>query len=425
MSWGLTVNKERLKADIEKMAEFGAISSSDGRGRTVLPGTSANRHARQYLVDRMEDAGLQVRVDAVGNIVGRWSPTDTPETRAPVATGSHLDSVPKGGIFDGVLGIFAGLESVRALSESEVTTDRPIDIVSFTGEEGTRFYDGVLGSSVASGLLSVEDALAATDEGETLEESLEKIGFRGDGRIHAEEWDAWFEIHIDQTSILEDAGHPVGIITSIVGTTRCHITVEGEADHAGTTSMEDRLDPLPAASEIVLGVERSGRDMSDQVGDSAVTTVGSLVIDPGATNVIAETVELSVDIRDVTQENIEQMYESLHSLSVSIEANRGLEIDIDRPYSISPKSMSEELIQLLQRAVQRSGCTQMSMTSGAGHDTMQVANVTDTAMVFVRSRGGHSHSPQEHADWDDCVTATRVLANALAEEADSNSNYSF
>ena len=418
----LPVDGERLREDIERNATFGSIDAEAGPARTVLPGTPANRRARSYLVDRMEAAGLDVQVDAVGNVTGTWTPPGIEESQdgeregshQPIAAGSHLDSVPQGGIFDGVLGVYAALESVRAIKSSDREVVHPLTVVCFTGEEGTRFSDGVLGSSVAAGRLTVEDALNLSDGNVTLRESLDDIGFRGCERLDASEWDAWLELHVEQSDTLERASAPVGIVTSITGTLRCRIIIEGGSDHAGTTAMADRTDALAAASEFVLAVEASAREAT-QVDDSAVATVGSLQVSPDVVNVVPGGVELSVDLRSVNAATIERMVDDVTEKLSELERERGVSTTLERPYDISPQPMADRAQQALRRASMVVGVDAPSLPSGAGHDTMQVATVTDAGLLFARSRGGYSHSPSEWTDWDDCTTATQVLAAALTE----------
>ena len=249
-------SETRLRDDITTNAEFGSIPVEEGVDRTVLTGTEANRQAREYFIERLEQTELEVRIDAVGNIDGRWVPESADPTLPAVASGSHLDSVPEGGIFDGVLGVYGAIKAIRALQETDLDLRRPIEVVCFTEEEGSRFSEGVLGSSVASGQRTVENALALKDtNGATLGEALADIGFRGDGRVDGSEWDSWLELHVEQSERLEDTGASVGIVTSITGTTRCLVEINGEANHAGTTTMGDRTDALAAASELVVDVE--------------------------------------------------------------------------------------------------------------------------------------------------------------------------
>jgi N-carbamoyl-L-amino-acid hydrolase len=410
------VDAGRLRRDIEENSQFGAVATDEGVARTVLPGTEANRRARQNLVDRLIDADLVVDVDAVGNIVGTWSPDGCDEDAAPVAAGSHLDSVPNGGIFDGPLGVFAALEAVRAMQDAGVSPRRPVEVVSFTGEEGSRFGEGVLGSSVAAGLLDPPDALALSDGSATLQAALEDIGFRGESQLDASRWDAWLELHIEQSGRLERLDVPVGVVTTIAGTSRLAVTIEGDADHSGTAGMTDRTDALAAASEVVLGIETAAREAADAT-DTAVATVGDLTVDPGVVNVVPGRVECTVDIRDVEATVIERLVERTASLLAEGEANRGVTTTLERPYDIPPTPMTPGCRDACHAAGETVGVETVDLHSGAGHDTMQLAQATDVGLLFAPSAGGHSHSQDEWTPWHRCAAATDVLTAALADLA--------
>ncbi|MFC6989655.1 Zn-dependent hydrolase [Haloplanus sp. GCM10025708] len=413
----LSVDEDRLRTDIETTAGFGAEPAEEGRGRTVLTGTEANREARDYLLSRMEDAGLSVRVDAVGNVAARWVPESADPAAAPVAVGSHVDSVPNGGIFDGVLGVYAGLEAVRAMRAADVAPTRPVDVVCFTEEEGTRFADGLLGSSVAAGHRSVEEALALTDAGgETLREALEAIGYHGEDHLDASEWDAWLELHVEQARTLERAGVPVGVVTTIAGVTHCDVDISGTANHAGSTPMDERRDALTAASELVLEVERAARAGGEE--SALVGTVGSLDVSPGAVNVVPGEVSLGVDVRDTEEATITGLVERIEERLDRLEVARGVETSLTREFYAPPTELSERLRTALHEAGDRTGIETTDLHSGAFHDTMYVADVTDAALVFAPSEGGYSHSPREWTDWEDCARATAVLAEALVSLTD-------
>jgi N-carbamoyl-L-amino-acid hydrolase len=417
----LAVDGERLRADLEANAAFGRVETDDpgARGRTVPCGTAANGEARDRLVERMADAGLDVAVDAVGNVAGTWTPASADPDAAPVALGSHLDSVPEGGIFDGPLGVYGALESVRAMRDAGVEPDRPVTVVSFTEEEGSRFADGgLLGSSVAVGDRSVADALALTDaDGVTLAEALADVGYRGEGVLDAAGWDAWLELHVEQDSRLERAGVPVGVVTTITGITHCHATVGGEANHAGATPMDERTDALAAASEFVLDVEAAANDVVASSSESAVGTVGSLDVSPNATNVVPGRVEMGVDVRDVVHESMETVVAAAEESLARLERERGVETSLDRPFDLRPTPMSDRVRAAVHAAGERAGIGTLDLHSGAAHDTMHVADVTDAALLFAPSRDGVSHNPREWTDWEDCARATRVLAGATAELA--------
>jgi N-carbamoyl-L-amino-acid hydrolase len=415
-----TVSQSRLRADIEDTAEFGAIEADEGRGRTVLTGSEANRRARELLVDRLEDAGLSVSVDGVGNVAGTWVPEGADPGAAPVATGSHLDSVPEGGIFDGPLGVYAGLEAVRAMQDAGLDLDRPITVVSFTEEEGQRFGEGLLGSSVAAGKLEVESALMhRDDEGVSLREALAETDFLGEGRLDAASWDAWLELHVEQDTRLEAAGVPVGVVTDVTGIAHYDARVVGEADHAGTTGMGERRDALAAAAEFVSDVERAGRAVVDERSETAVATVGSLDVSPNATNVVPGRVEMGVDVRDVEADAMDEIEARVEDSLTRIADERPVATGLRREMHVDPTPMSDRVRDAAHRAGEDAGIGTMDLHSGAAHDTMHVADVTDAGMLFAPSEDGVSHNPAEWTDWDDCADATRVLAGALASLAGS------
>jgi N-carbamoyl-L-amino-acid hydrolase len=413
----MQVNQQRLRSDIEANAEFGAVPAEEGRGRTVLTGSEADRRAREFFCERLRDAGLTTRIDAVGNIVGRWEPASVEPDADPVAAGSHLDSVPEGGIFDGPLGVYAALESVRAMQDAGVEPDRPVDVVSFTEEEGQRFGGGLVGSAVAAGGMSVDRALGIEDaDGIPLGDALADIGFRGEGTVDARSWDAWFELHIEQAEQLVTAGVPAGVVTSIVGLSRCHVEITGEANHAGSTSMAERSDALAAASEFILDVERATNERTER-SETAVGTVGQIDVSPNAPNVIAGNASLSLDVRDVEYASIERIIDEARASLDRLERERPVETSLDHPWDRPPVEMSERCRKALHAAGKAANLETLDLHSGAGHDTMYVAEATDAALLFAPSQDGISHNPREWTDWDDCADATRVLAGALASLA--------
>ena len=410
----VTVDGNRLREHVETNATFGSVA--DGRGRTVLTGSSADRDAREYLLGEFDRLGLDVTVDAVGNLAGRWTPESARPDARPVATGSHLDSVPRGGWFDGPLGVYAALEAVEAIKESGLEPTRPLEVVSFTEEEGTRFGVGLLGSSVAAGLRSPASALALEDgAGETLETRLESIGFRGQGRLDATGWDAWLELHVEQSTALEDAGCRAGIVTAITGLEQYTVTFVGEADHAGGTRMGDRRDALRGAAAFVEDIGRGANELAADNAPFAVATVGSVSVEPNATNVVPGRVELGLDIRDVEGEVIDELRRRAERSLARIEANRDLETDLERRHGTRPAAMSRRCRRALEEAGRRADVPSMELPSGGGHDTMNVARVTDAGLLFVPSVDGVSHSPEEWTDWEDCRAGAQVLASALAD----------
>jgi N-carbamoyl-L-amino-acid hydrolase len=414
----IDIDEGRLREDIMTNGEFGAVADTDGHGRTVLTGSSADKQAREYLIDRMESRGLDVRVDAVGNIAGRWRPESADRDAAPVAAGSHLDSVPRGGIFDGPLGVYVALEAVRGLQESDVQLSRPVEVVSFTEEEGGRFDVGVLGSSVASGQRTIEDVLEFVDDsGVTLATHLENIGFRGEGRLDAGGWEQFYEVHIEQSTQLEQSGVGLGIVTAITGISNCAVEIEGDSNHAGGTRMNDRNDALLAASTFIQDVNRAGREIVATDRPFAVATIGELEIEPNARNVIPGTARLTTDFRDVEMATMDEIVDRARKSLARIETTHGVETTLTRFRTKAPVPMSDSCITVLRRASERLGVETVALPSGGGHDAMNVATVTDAGMLFARSKDGISHSPQEWTDWEDCATAARVLAETVADSA--------
>ncbi|MDG5820750.1 Zn-dependent hydrolase [Natronococcus sp. A-GB7] len=414
----MKVDKDRLRENILTNGTLGSTERRGGNGRTVLTGSMADGQAREYLVGQLRSLDLDVRVDPVGNIAGRWEPDGCPEDANPVAAGSHLDSVPQGGLFDGPLGVYAAVEAVRTLQESDLTLERPIEVVSFTEEEGQRFNRGLLGSSVAAGELSASEALTLEDDtGTTLSEYLEDIGFRGEQRIDAGEWDSWLELHIEQSTMLEDTGVSSGIVTSVTGITNCRVEISGEADHAGSTRMDGRTDCLVAASEFIRDIERIATELVATKSEFAVATVGEVTVTPNARNVVPGSVTLSVDIRDVDLDVMDEIVALTDQSLARLERERGVDTALDRYRTVEPVPMSKRCQRALADASNRNGIETRRLPSGGGHDTMQLASVTDVGMLFAPSKDGISHSPQEWTAWEECTRATQILTGALADLA--------
>lgn len=412
----MDVDSERLRRNILETAEFGAIDSEVGRGRTLLTGSEADGEAREYLVDALEDAGMTVRVDPVGNIAGRWTPDGVDPDTPALALGSHLDSVPRGGIFDGPLGVYAGLEAVRAIRASDRSVNRPLEVVSFTEEEGGRFGIGTLGSSIATGELSVSEALSLEDDGRTLEDRLSSIGFHGEDRIDPAAWSAWLELHIEQGTRLESAGAPVGIVDAVTGITNVRVEVVGESDHAGTTPMNDRSDALVAAGSFVQRVDEEASAMAAE-HPAAVATVGEHAVEPNVRNVIPGRVEMELDIRGATHGTIDELVERIRAAVDDTAAAHPVETSVERYRDDPPTKMSDACLDAATAAADATGLDARRLHSAAMHDTATVSEVTDAGLLFAPSKDGVSHTPKEWTDWDDCAAATRVLAGAAARLA--------
>jgi N-carbamoyl-L-amino-acid hydrolase len=410
----MPISQSRLKHDILTNGSFGELDTETGHGRTVLTGSTADKEARDYFTDQLSALDMTVRVDPVGNIVGRWVPETADPSADPVAAGSHLDSVPHGGIFDGPLGVYAALEAVRSLQEDDVALERPLEIVSFTEEEGGRFGIGLLGSSVVNGEREPEAALSLTDDtGVSLREHLEEIGYSGTAELHASSWDSFLEVHVEQSRVLETKGIPIGIVTAITGITNCRITITGEADHAGTTSMTTRRDALVAAADFVQSVNEISTDIVETTSEFAVGTVGEFEIEPNVRNVIPGRVRLSTDFRDTELSVMDSFVDQISRELARIEDTYDVETHLDRYRTLDPRPLADHCISAFESASNSLSISSCKLPSGAAHDTANIATVTDAGLLFVPSTNGILHSPEEWTEWEDCTRAATVLKNAI------------
>ncbi len=411
----MSVSQSRLKNDILSNASFGELDTATGHGRTVLTGSPADKNARDYFTDQVSALDMDVRVDPVGNIVGRWTPATADKSAAPIAVGSHLDSVPRGGIFDGPLGVYAALEAVRSLQQDEIPLERPVEIVSFTEEEGGRFGIGLLGSSVVNGEREPNEALALTDSDDvSLQEHLDAIGYAGTDEIRASDWDSFLEVHVEQARVLETKGIPIGIVTAITGITNCRITITGEADHAGSTSMDSRCDALVAAADVVRSVNEITTDIVETTSEFAVGTVGEFEVEPNVRNVIPGRVRLSTDFRDTDLAVMDSFVDRIGQELVRIEQSHGVETELDRYRTLDPRPLADRCIAAFESASNTLSIPSCKLPSGAAHDTANIATETDAGLIFVPSENGISHSPEEWTDWEDCTRAAEVLMEAMA-----------
>jgi N-carbamoyl-L-amino-acid hydrolase len=375
-----------------------------------VTGSPADATARDTVVSWFEDAGMDVTVDGVGNIKARLAGTTDAE---PVMTGSHIDTVPDGGKFDGVVGVLAPLEVVRAWNDTGVEPERPVEIVVFTEEEGTRFGVGLLGSLVATGKLPLEEALELSDGDETVRERLASIGYNGSGTLNVTNAASFLEIHVEQGPILDDTGINVGVVEAIAGITHHRVVFEGTADHAGNTPMNMRRDAYLGAAQFALDLEA----IATAAGEHSVGTVGKSTVSPNGTNVVPGRVELGVDIRDIDGDRLDRMVADAKQAASDAADARGLNLQWETLLEVEPTDLSATLQGLLEEAAEATGSTYRTMLSGAGHDAMNVAGAVPTGMLFVPSKDGLSHTPDEFTSAEDLYRGTRVLDAALRELA--------
>ncbi|WP_256297390.1 Zn-dependent hydrolase [Haloarchaeobius salinus] len=407
-----TVSSERLR---ERFDEFNEIGETE-RGGVNRPSLSdANRRARDTLVEWFEAAGLTVTVDELGNIFGRRPGRN--DDLPPVLVGSHVDSQYNGGRYDGVIGVLGGLEIVETLNDAGIETERPIEVVAWSNEEGVRFQPDMLGSGAFAGKFDVDFAYDLTDkEGNRFGDELERIGYRGDAPCEPRDLHCYLELHVEQGPKLEQAGHSVGIVEGVYGFVWFDAAFEGAADHAGPTPMHQRHDALVATSDVVEAVRR----IAGTGGDDLVGTVGSVDVSPNAINVIPERVDFTVDFRSYDDGTVERAAEKVRKEIAHAADREGVDWECEEVMRIESQSFDDDLVETVADAADALDAEYTRLVSGAGHDASYLNRVCPTAMVFVPSVDGISHTEDEFTEWEDVVAGTNVLLNAVLEQADES-----
>lgn len=414
------ISKERLTDMFARMREFSG--PGDGPGVYRLAFTDADWQARSYLIGLMREVGLAVREDAFGNVVGRWEGAE-PSLPA-VIFGSHCDSVPNGGNYDGVLGILAAIETVRSLKEEGFHPEHSLEVALFMCEESSRFGAATLGSRAMLGELTVDDVRRLKDkEGVTLYDALKGRGLAPDALgkpLYEGDVKAFFEVHIEQGKVLEHEKKSVGVVTGIAAPTRFRVKLTGNADHSGATPMSLRHDAACAAAEIVLAAERLAAAEKEP---PAVATVGVLQIAPGVMNVIPGSAELGVDIRSIDAGTKTRVAENLKAAVSEICGRRGVASEIvpisdERPVAIRPSVQD-----FLEGVCREDGCSYMRLPSGAGHDAMHWAERVSTGMLFIPCRDGVSHNPDEYAAPEDIANVVRLLEKVVREASKKKATF--
>lgn len=402
------IQKERLAKDLEAMARLTDV----GDGINRLAFTDADWAGRQYIVDRMIDAGLTVEADGFGNVIG-YKAGKNPDLPV-VMVGSHTDSVPNGGNYDGVVGVLSAIEAVRSMTEDNVEHDHTIAVVDFMCEESSRFGAATLGSKAMRGELTLDDLHRLVDKkGISIYEALQSRNLNPDG-IETMEYTrpvkAFIEIHIEQGKVLEHEQKKIGIVTGIAAPERFYVTIRGNADHSGATPMKLRHDALCGASKIILGIEEIA---SMQEEPPVVGTVGVIEVIPGAMNVIPGAVKLGVDIRSISKVARDSVVTLIKEFIDVICEKRGLSYTIEPIAQDHPVAMHPAMIREIEGAVKAVDVEYMTMPSGAGHDAMHWANVVPTGMIFIPCHEGISHNPAEFTDMADIITGAKVLDTVL------------
>ena len=398
------IDRERLERRMTELARIGGRDTAVSR----LGLSADEQRARDLVGAWLSKRGARVRRDAAANLFARFGGEGK-----VILVGSHLDSVPEGGRFDGALGVLCAIEAVESLVDAHVRLRRPVEVVAWADEEGARFGVGLFGSAAMFGRLASGVGDRRDRDGVSIAEALRALGERGDpvaARRDPAELAAYLELHIEQGPRLERAGVPLGVVSDIVGIYHARVTIRGRADHAGATLMTARADALAAASEVVLAVERMARGRPDSVG-----TVGEIAVRPGAKNVVPGECVFSLDLR-AARDHDGLVREVLASVT-SIAGSRGVDASVDELARLPVTSLDPKIRDVLKRATRSVGVDAPELVSGAGHDAQNPAlSGVPTGMIFVRSTGG-SHTPREFASVDDAALGAQALANAIRELA--------
>lgn len=410
-SGAVAIDADRFRKRFEAYSDIGR-TDDDGLHRLAL--SDADRAVRDRFVKDLADVGLETRVDELGNVFGRY-PGHDPDA-APVLVGSHLDSQPYGGRYDGQLGVLTALEAVNAVADAGVEVERPIEVVNWTNEEGARFQPSMMGSAGYVGHEDAADLLAETDrDGVAVADELERIGYDGDAPCGppAAGVHSYLELHVEQGPVLDDRGLSVAVVDGVYGLAWLRVTIEGEADHAGPTPMHGRRDALAAAADAISEVNR----LPGRISEDAVATVGELEVEPNSVNVIPERASFTVDVRSYDDAVVDRAVERVEAEVAAACERHGVDYGVDRLSRHHSMAFSERVRGAAGRAVEAAGVPATHVVSGAGHDAQHLQSITDAGMLFVPSVDGRTHSEGEHTEWADCVAGARVFTNATLELA--------
>ena len=404
------INSKRFEANFNAISEFGALK---GGGLTRLAFSKEDLEARKFLINLIEKNGFKLKIDNVGNIFAIYD--DGCEAVAkPVCVGSHINSVPTGGFYDGTLGVMAGLEALTAIKEAGIKLKRPLWLINFSCEESSRFKTATIGSKIISGKLSQQRLHELKDEdGISLFEAISAAGFKpqnlDEAILKENSLHAYLELHIEQGPVLERSCISVGVVSGIAAPIRFEITMQGKADHSGATPMNMRSDALLAASHIIIAANKFAKNKK-----TAVATVGYVHAKPGVLNVVPGEARLGVDLRDIDKASLGELNLELRNFVGELSHELKFSYEIRELSSDEPVKLSEHAINLLEDEAKKLGIKTLTLPSGAGHDAMNLTKLASSVgMLFIPCVDGISHNIAEAINFDDAVFATKILTNAL------------
>lgn len=401
----MNINAKRLIENLESLGEKGIL---DGK-RSRVAASDEDKAGRDYLVSLIEEAGLEVVVDRIGNIFGIWK-EDHNKDQTPVMIGSHIDSVIDAGQYDGCYGVISGLEVIRSLKENDIKTKNPLIIGAFTNEEGIRYQPDMMGSLVYAGGLGIEEALNTVGiDGTVLGDELKRIGYEGTVDPGFVTPKAYIELHVEQGPILDTEGISVGAVENLQGISWQNVVIKGEQNHAGTTPTNMRKDAGIAAAKVNTYL----RERCIQSEGTTVATVGTIAFEPNSINVIPSKATFTVDLRNPDNEILKCEEKLLKDFYKELEKTEGVEITSEQLVRFDPVQFNEGILNLIEKSAENRGFTHKKMTSGAGHDAQMMARITDVAMIFVPSIGGISHNSGEKTADSDLEAGANVLLDVI------------
>lgn len=401
----LQIDSARLWGDIHETAKFGATPKGGVKRLTLGP---EDKQVRDWFRTACEAAGCEVSVDALGTMFAIRPGRDM--SKPPIGIGSHLDTQPTGGKYDGILGTLAALEVVRAINDAGIETEYPVCVCNWTNEEGSRYAPAMMASAAYAGDYTTDDILGRKDaDGITVAEALDTIGYRGADAVGKQKFSAFVELHIEQDPLLEAENKTIGVVDRGQGIMWYNGSIAGFASHAGTTPMPLRKDALAAFSEVVLAVERIARDL----GPNAVGTIGEIRIDNPSRNVIPGDLTFTVDIRSSESATLDQLHDALQRAVAEIIARRNVKITVEQIWRKEPTVFDTKLVDAVETATKEMGYSHRRITSGAGHDACNLAAVVPAAMIFVPCKDGVSHNELEDATQADCTAGVNVLLHTV------------
>jgi N-carbamoyl-L-amino-acid hydrolase len=402
------INGERMLASLQELGRIGALA---GGGLCRLALTDEDKLGRDWVVARMRALGMAVSIDGIGNVVGTYAGA---QAGPPVMTGSHIDTVRTGGLYDGNYGVLAGLEVVQALQDAGIRTAKPIAVAFFTNEEGARFAPDMMGSLVFQGDLPLEDALRVNGiDGTTVGENLRRIGYCGSAPVGSARVDSYVELHIEQGPVLDLEGVAIGAVEGVQGISWTRFALAGVSNHAGTTPMRLRRDAGLVAARIAC----FARDLARELGGNQVATVGSMNFLPNLVNVIPNRVTFTVDLRNTDEALLAAAEQRLWAYADEAARDEGVELARESLARFEPVDFDPRLVDLVERTARDLGLSVRRLPSGAGHDAQMLARMCPAGMIFVPSVGGLSHNVREHTEPEDLVAGARVLLRVLLELA--------